>query len=553
MPAATSLRAAAGAALLLNACAAPLAAAAVAAAPAEPPLVEALKAGDLQAAFALLRAGADPDIAGPDGTTALHWAAYRDDADAADRLLRAGAAPGAANRYGVTPLALAAAGGYGAVVERLLAAGADPHAATPGSETALMSAARAGGVRAVAALLARGADPNAVEATRGQTALMWAAGEGHDEVVRRLLAAGADLHARSHAPAAAEAARGAGTYTRRVPRLDSFTPLLFAVRAGRTAAVRALLAAGADPNEAAPDGTSALVMAAANAHWALGALLLEAGADPNAAAQGWPALHQVVRTRNLNIGFFPHPEPTGTMSSLEFATRLIAHGADVNARITQPIVDGFRGFWTQTGATPLLAAAKGADADMMRLLAAHGADATLTNDRGTTPLMAAAGVEMFNPDEDSGTNAEALEALDVALALGGDVNAANRDGDTALHGAAWRGANAIILRLVDEGAELHVENERGFTPLRIANGEEEGRVANINVRPWTVALLQKLLQERGLPWELRRGQERYQFENNAIDTRSREEVMREYLERLGIRAPDAAEPATPPAGGPGAR
>ena len=550
MPAAISLRVAACAALA--ACASPLAAA-VSAAPPEPPLVEALKAGDRQAAFALLRAGADPDAAAPDGTTALHQAAYRDDLDAADRLLRAGATPGAANRYGMTPLALAAAGGYGALVERLLAAGADPHTAAPGGETALMSAARAGGVRAVAALLARGADPNAAEATRGQTALMWAAGEGHAEVVRLLLAAGADLHARSRAPAAADAARGAGTYTRRVPRLDAFTPLLFAVRAGRTAAVRALLAAGADPNEAAPDGTSPLVMAAANAHWALGALLLEAGADPNAAGQGWPALHQAVRTRNLNIGFFPHPEPTGTMSSLEFAARLIAHGADVNARITQPIVDGFRGFWTQTGATPLLAAAKGADAEMMRLLAAHGADATLANERGTTPLMAAAGVEMFNPDEDSGTNAEALEALDVALALGGDVNAANRDGDTALHGAAWRGANAIVRRLVAEGAELHVENERGFTPLRIANGEEEGRVANINVRPWTVELLQELLKERGLPWELGRGQERYQFENNAIDTRSREEVMREYLERPGIRAPDAADPAAPSAGGPGAR
>ena len=382
------------------------------------PIVEAVKTGDRETAIALLREGADPNRAAPDGATALHWAAYRDDADTVDRLLGAGADPRAKNRYGVTPLALAAAGGYGAVVERLLDAGADPDAA-------------------------------------------------------------------------------------------------------------------------APDGTSALVMAAANAHWSLGALLLDAGADPNAAGQGWPALHQVVRTRNLNIGFFPHPEPTGAMSSLEFAAKLIAHGADVNARITRPIVDGFRGFWTQTGATPILAAAKGADAAMMRLLAEHGADASLTNDRGTTPLMAAAGVEMFNPDEDSGTNAEALEALETAIALGGDVNAVNRDGDTALHGAAWRGANAIILRLVEEGAALHVENRRGFTPLRIANGEEEGRVANINVRPWTVALLQKLLKERGLPWELRRGQERYAFENNPIDTRSREEILREHLERLGVSAAGA--------------
>ena len=518
-----------------------LAAAGLSAAPPDVPLIEAVKAGDRQTATHLLDGGVDPNATQPDGTTALHWAAYRNDHAAADLLLRAGAAVDAANRYGVTALSLAAERGYGAVVEQLLQAGADPNTARPGGETALMSASRAGDVRSVAALIASGARVNAAEATRGQTALMWAAGEGHAGVLRALLAAGADLHAASHGPADAEAAGGSGTYTRRVKRMDAFTPFLFAVRAGRFEAVKALLDGGADVNETTPDGTSALVVAAANAHWELGAFLLDAGADPNAAEQGWPALHQVLRTRNLNIGFFPHPEPTGSMSSLELAAELIAHGADVNARITEPIVDGFRGFWTQNGATPILVAAKGADAEMMRLLAEHGADAALANERGTTPLMAASGVEMFNPNEDSGTNPEALEALEVALELGGDVNAANNNGDTPLHGAAWRGANDIIVRLVEMGAELHVENKRGFTPLQIANGEEEGRVANINIRPWTVSLLQDLLKERGLPWELKRGDERYAFETKEIDTRSREEIMREYRERLGVAPASAAD------------
>ena len=511
-----------------------LAAAAVSAAPPEAPLIEAVKSGDREAVSRLLDAGEDPNRALRDGSTALHWAAYRDDLDAADLLLRAGATVDAANRYGVAPLALAAERGYGALVEQLLAAGADANTARRGGETVLMSAARAGSLQSVTALVAAGADVNAAEQTRGQTALMWAAGEGHAAVIRALLAAGAELHARSHGPAAADAASGTGTYTRRVRRMDEFTPFLFGVRAGRAEAVKALVAAGADVNEAAPDGTSALVIAAANAHWELAALLLEAGADPNAAEQGWPALHQVIRTRNLNIGFFPHPEPTGTLSSLEFARLLLEHGADVNARIVEPIVDGFRGFWTQQGATPILVAAKGADAAMMRLLAEYGADITLANARGTTPIMAASGVEMFNPNEDSGTNTEALEALEVALELGGDVSAANNDGDTPLHGAAWRGANDIILRLVAEGAELHVENKNGYTPLQIANGEEEGRVANINIRPWAVALLQDLLKERGLPWELQRGDERYAFENQELDTRSPEEIRREYLERQGF-------------------
>ena len=515
-----------------------LAVAGVSAAPPDVPLIEAVKAGDREAASRLLNAGEDPNAALPDGTTALHWAAYRDDIDAVELLVAAGAAVGAANRYGATPLSLAADAGYGAVVERLLAAGADANTALPGGETTLMSAARTGNLQSVAALVGAGADVNAAEETRGQTALMWAAGEGHAGVIRVLLEAGADLHARSHGPESAEAAAGSGTYTRRVRRMDEFTPFLFAIRAGRTEAVQALLDGGADVNETAPDGTSALVIAAANAHWELAAFLLEKGADPNAAEQGWPALHQVIRTRNLNIGFFPHPEPTGTVSSLEFAALLIEHGADVNARIVEPIVDGFRGFWTQEGATPMLVAAKGADAAMMRLLADHGADSSLANERGTTPIMAASGVEMFNPNEDSGTNPEALEALEVALDLGGDVNAPNNDGDTPLHGAAWRGANDIILRLVEEGAELHVENERGFTPLQIANGEEEGRVANINIRPWTVALLQELLRERGLPWELQRGQERFAFESKEIDTRSDEEITREFLEQLGLSPED---------------
>ena len=511
------------------------------AAPPDEPLIDAVKIGDTEAVSRLLRDGENPNAVLPDGTTALHWAAYRNDVEAVDLLVEAGAAVEAVNRYGVKPLSLAATRGYAAVVKRLLQAGADANTMLLGNETVLMSAARTGSVDTVDALVVSGADPNAREETRGQTALMWAAGEGHSDVIRALLAAGADLHAVSHAPAHADAAGGTGTYTRRVKRIDEFTPLLFAVRAGRIEAVKALLDGGANPDEVTPDGTSALVIAAANAHWELGAFLLDAGADPNAAEQGWPALHQVVRTRNLNIGFFPHPEPTGNMSSMQFAAKLFEHGADVNARITKPISDGFRGFWTQNGATPILVAAKGADFEMMRLLAEHGADASLGNDRGTTPIMAASGVEMFNPNEDSGTNDEALEALEVALELGGDVNAANDNGDTPMHGAAWRGANDIILRLVEEGAELHVENNRGYTPLQIANGEEEGRVANINIRPWTVELLQDLLKERGLPWELQRSlEERFAFENREIDTRSREEIMREYRERLGLGGGAAA-------------
>ena len=156
-------------------------------------------------------------------------------------------------------------------------------------------------------------------------------------------------------------------------------------------------------------------------------------------------------------------------------------------------------------------AAKGADVEMMRLLAAHGADPNLANASGTTPLMAASGVEMFNPNEDSGTNEEALEAVRFALTLDSDVNRPNKQGETPLHGAAWRGANEIIQLLVDNGAKLDARSKRGSTPLMIANGEEE-RVATINVRPWAVELLVKLMKERGLPIEMNTSADRYAFE-----------------------------------------
>src|SRR5438270_7191236 len=110
-----------------------------------------------------------------DGSTPLHWAAYRDDLKAAEQLLRAGANVKAPNRYGVTPLSLACTNGNGAMVELLLKAGADANSALPGGETPLMTASRTGKIGAVKALLAHGANVAAKETRHGQTAIEWAA------------------------------------------------------------------------------------------------------------------------------------------------------------------------------------------------------------------------------------------------------------------------------------------------------------------------------------------------------------------------------------------
>jgi ankyrin repeat protein len=441
----------------------------------------------------LLERPTDVNASQPDGMTALHWAAYQDDLELVDRLLRAGATVRATNRYGVTPLSLACTNGNVAMVERLLAAGADANAVLPGGETVLMTAARTGKVGAVRALIARGADVHAKESRGGQTALMWAAAEGHVEVLETLIQAGADFKT----------------------ALDSgFTPLLFAAREGRIDAVKALLKAGADVNEvvkvSAPPklnpegvaplraGSTPLLVAVTNAHYELAAQLLAAGANPNGDALGYTVLHALVRVRNPGIGDNdPAPDGSGTMTSLEFVKRIVAAGANINARITK------RSNLTNTrfneiGATPFLLAAVTADAELMRTLAALGADPLLPNADRTTALMAAAGVGTRSPGEDAGTEEEVIEAMEVALALGADINAVDSHGETAMHGAAYKNLPGVVKFLADKGARIDVWNKRnefGWTPLTIARGY---RFGNFKPSPVTIVAVEKVMLSAGV-------------------------------------------------------
>jgi hypothetical protein len=117
--------------------------------------------------------------------------------------------------------------------------------------------------------------------------------------------------------------------------------------------------------------------------------------------------------------------------------------------------------------------------------------------------MVAAGVDMWNPGEDGGATTdaepEALEAVKMLVELGNDVNATNDRGETALHGAAYRGANTIIEYLVSRGAKLDVRSIQGWTPWTIANGVfytlffKEQRA--------TADYLEKLMAERGISTE----------------------------------------------------
>ncbi len=443
-------------------------------------LVEAVKNRDAKAARTLLASKVDVNASSADGTTALHWAAEHDDTEMAAALLRAGARVGATNRFGVTPLHLAATNGSIAMVEQLLAAGANANAALHEGETVLMAAARAGNPAVLTRLIERGANVNVKEDWRGQTALMWAAAESNPAAIAVLVRAGAEVRAKSTAGA--------------------FTPLLFAVRAGHVEATRALLEAGADVGERLPDGMSALVLAVFNAHFELAAFLLDRGADPNAAAQGWTALHQVAWSRRPNRGFnMPGAVPTGALDSLELVKRLVARGADVNARMTKEPRDGNRNMLNRLGSTPFVMAAKSADVPLMRALLAAGADPTIKTNDGTSALMVAAGVGVYGPGESPGTHDEALEAVKLAYEVGGgDVNDVNKDGETALLGAVYRGgAVPVIQFLSDKGARFDVENKKKWSPLLAAEGVVYAS-SGIRRYPEAAALIRRLMREKGL-------------------------------------------------------
>jgi uncharacterized protein len=453
------------------------------------PLADAAEKMDRARVADLLKRGADVNAAQADGMTALHWAAYHDDPRTAALLLEAGASVKAANRYGVTPLSLACTNGNTEVVEMLLKAGADPNATLRGGETALMSAARVGKLGPVKALLARGADANARD-RKGQSALMWAAAEGHPGVVSTLLEGKADY---------------------KTPSPSGFTPLLFAAREGRLDVVRVLLKTGADVNEAIQSkratprgpkpGTSALHLAVENGHFELAVALVKAGADPNDQRCGYAPLHMISWVRKPNRGDSedgdPPPVGSGKLTSLEFVKQLVPLGADVNLAQKQGAPG--RGILGRIGGTPLIAAASTSDVALVRTLLELGADAKRTNADRTTPLLASTGVGLGAPEEAAGSEPEALEVAGILMKLGADVNAVDKNGETAMHGAAYRNHPRVVQFLADKGAKIDVwnrPNKSGLTPLVIAEGHRPG--LNFRPSPPTVAAFHRVMLAAGV-------------------------------------------------------
>jgi ankyrin repeat protein len=318
---------------------------------------------------------------------------------------------------------------------------------------------------------------------------MWAAAEGHVEIVDALIAAEADY---------------------RAPLKSGFTPLSFAVRNGHLAVTRRLIAAKVDVNRAMTEAnggrgkplkhTSPLMLAMENGHFEIAVLLLEAGADANDARTGFAPLHAMSWIRKPDIGDgetgTPAPTPSGSLTSLDFVRKLVEDGADVNLR--RESGGAKRKKISVPGTTPFLCAASTADVPLMKLLLELGADPKHRNNQAQTALMYAAGVAEGPEGDGPGRKPEHLAAVTYLLDLGADINASCKNGETAMHGAAYKFLPKVVALLDARGADIAIwskKSKQGRTPLSIAQGYRPG---NFKPSAETITAIATVMRRHGV-------------------------------------------------------
>lgn len=460
-------------------------------------LADAAKEGDLKAVQTLISEKVDVNAAAGDGTTALHWAAFRDNAAIVNVLVKAGANLHAATRVGgITPLLLAAENGNAHAVEALMTAGDDANSVTQDGITVLMAASASGSVEAVKALLEYGAAPSAVDPQRGQTALMFAAGENRADVIKLLIAHGADVKAATAVVklerpkvdedgnplsdanqgggGGARGGRGRGngrgaqakqgqvidgkdgkevTAEGRSGRrggqggsargasataMGGMTALLVAARDGHLEATRALVEGGANVNQVSEsEKASPLVIAIANGHYELAKYLLDRGADPNLATiDGLAALYAVVDTEWAQMGWAPNPITTQEkVSYLDLMKVLLAHGANPNAQLAKTL------WFRPTSHNQEWVDKKGATPFWR---------AAESSDVQAMKILVAAGADPNLP------SAEGVTPLMVAAGLGWGANSSRNAPDS------WMAAVKYCLEL---GADVNAKDNYNYTAL----------------------------------------------------------------------------------------
>ncbi len=485
-------------------------------------LADAAMNGEIDTMRALLKAGADVNAPGAFGTPALHWRVRVDDLAGTALLLKAGADVNAATERGVTALSLAIENGNPKMVEVLLKARADSGRPDAAHETPLMRAAAVGVLPVVQLLLKHGAAVDARDELFGQTALMFAARAGHLQVVDTLIARGADVNASTTvgpvppfiAPNSVPGfGFGVGILRggvpadrgRREPIPGGMTPLLYAARHDHREVAARLIDAGADVNGREANGIWPLLMAISNDNVATARLLLERGSAVN--GQDWYGrgpLWEAVNVRNLYVHNATFRNGVERAPLLGLIEALLAAGADVDARTkeTPPFrhhlleITGSLEWVDFTGQTPFLTAALAGDVTVMKMLLAKGANPRIDTFEGTSPLMAAAGVNWVLAQTFTEGPDQLLEAVKLCHELGMDVNQANSMGITALHGAANRGSDAIIRFLVSKGADLTARDKQNRSALDWAKGVFLA-THPAEPKPSSIALITELLKSQG--------------------------------------------------------
>ena len=433
---------------------------------------------------AAIEGAQDVDATQPDGMSALHWAAWHNHPESVARLLKSGAIVDAETQYHVSALSLACEQGSFESVDLLLNAGADIEFARLGKERPLMLAARQGDPRIVRLLIEAGAELDITE-VGGQNALMWAAAAGNVEAVDVLINAGTDLNIA-------------------VGR-SGFTAFHFAARQGKTKVIERLIEAGFDVNAVMKTeksggrnprkNMSALMLAVESGHLELALRLVELGADPNDQRSGFASLHAISWVRRAQLGDNPAGDPspriTGSVNSLQFVSRMIEAGAKVNLRVKKGKAGKAK--LNPKGMTPFLFAAATVDIPLMNLLLDHGADPKLTNADECTALMACAGVGVFAVGEHPGSEEEVDAGIRLLVQLGIDVNTIDSNGETAMHGAAYRSYPSAVRTLTECGADPELWNQKnklGSTPRMVAEGKRPG---SFKPSPETIAAIDAVL------------------------------------------------------------
>jgi uncharacterized protein len=489
--------------------------------------------GDVELASVLIYASANLKATTRiGGYTPLLIASKNGDATMIDTLAKAGADANATTINGTTPLMLAAAAGKPAAVTALIAHGASVNAkeAVKG-ETALTFAAAFGRADVIRVLTAHGAD---VSVTTKAIDLADFAKEEQERLAAERGGNGGAA-GRGNAPGG----RGGAPQGPQVPGINrqynytelvgfwgGLAPMHLAARQGQIESVKALIDAGADVNQrGASDPVTPLLIATMNGHFDLAKYLLDKGADPNLAQiNGAAPLYATLNVQWAAKALYPQPRAYEQQkaSYLELMQALLDKGADPNARLTRKVwysqYDFDQSGVDETGATPFWRAAYAADVDAMKLMLKYGADPNITTMRsagrvrvgdvtrevvdvsplppvavggpGVSALLAASGVgygEGFAANHHRFAPGGMLAAVKYLVEdLHADVNARDHDGNSAIHNAAARGDNEMILYLVAHGADPTFVNREGKTTVDMANGP----VQRISPFPDTIKLLE---------------------------------------------------------------